>query len=360
MLSPCKLLYAWRKLGGFASWELRVYLYRERVYVRSAGAKRRGKQKLPEIIQRTTSEVSLEDRPDYWSELLSKNYEGKSLVGVSEADFYGRIVAADCASHVISEAEQTRSACIHNAIDARRDKPMVSLFLLSQGTVGVLAGNQSSHLAPGDILISDSEQAYRHELQRRIRMTVVQFPKNHYLQMVGEHRHMNGQVLRPSHAGQRLLSSLVGNYWTEVQTGMSAEQATAMDDAMLTMLSAALGAEGPNTPVTNKLQQVRRFVEAHLSESGLTPTAVADANNMSLRKLQGLFAKEGLTVAGYIRARRLARAAEILSTREHCDRPISEIALDVGVENASQFSQQFRAAYGVTPREFKTSRLWPS
>ena len=60
----------------------------------------------------------------------------------------------------------------------------------------------------------------------------------------------------------------------------------------------------------------------------------------------------GSTFTAYLNERRLAVAAERL--RQSSD-SILFIAGEVGFENLSNFNRQFKARYGVTPREYRRS-----
>ena len=58
----------------------------------------------------------------------------------------------------------------------------------------------------------------------------------------------------------------------------------------------------------------------------------------------------GSSFTAYLNGRRLAAAAELL--RQSGD-SILYIAGEVGFENLSNFNRQFKARYGVTPREYR-------
>ena len=89
--------------------------------------------------------------------------------------------------------------------------------------------------------------------------------------------------------------------------------------------------------------------------SRLTPGAVAAAHHMSLRSLHQLFHDEGLTVAGYIRQRRLERCRRDLADPALASRPVAAIASAWGFTNAADFSRAFRAAHGMPPAEYRRS-----
>jgi AraC family transcriptional regulator len=59
---------------------------------------------------------------------------------------------------------------------------------------------------------------------------------------------------------------------------------------------------------------------------------------------------EGLPLYRYHRRLRLARALDLIATRED----ISTLAQDLGFSSHSHFSAAFRQHYGVTPTEFRS------
>ena len=60
----------------------------------------------------------------------------------------------------------------------------------------------------------------------------------------------------------------------------------------------------------------------------------------------------GTSFAAYLNERRLATAAELLRTS---DDTVLSIAGQVGFENLSNFNRQFKARYGMTPRQYRTA-----
>ncbi|WP_344902763.1 hypothetical protein [Actinomadura meridiana] len=55
------------------------------------------------------------------------------------------------------------------------------------------------------------------------------------------------------------------------------------------------------------IAQIQAFIEAHLSDPHLTPTTIAAAHHLSLSRLHRLFSCQDVTVAAWIRERRLTR-----------------------------------------------------
>ena len=95
---------------------------------------------------------------------------------------------------------------------------------------------------------------------------------------------------------------------------------------------------------------VRRHVEQHLHEPGLSLESIVGASQLSRATLYRLFEHEG-GLAAYIRNRRLREAAHELIKFPQA--PVVEIAYGLGFKSAADFNHAFRRAYDMPPRDFR-------
>ena len=103
---------------------------------------------------------------------------------------------------------------------------------------------------------------------------------------------------------------------------------------------------------TARLKAVLQRVEEEYAQS-LTVERMAQGCGCSTSHFMRWFKQmTGSTFTTYLNERRLAVAAERL--RQSSD-SILYIAGEVGFENLSNFNRQFKARYGVTPREYRRS-----
>jgi len=93
-------------------------------------------------------------------------------------------------------------------------------------------------------------------------------------------------------------------------------------------------------------------IESLLSGRAMTVDLVAETIGMSRRSLQRGLAAQGVSYTELLTAIRLRRAAEWLGDT---DKPVVEIALELGYTDASNFTRAFRQQTGVAPKTFRES-----
>jgi len=98
------------------------------------------------------------------------------------------------------------------------------------------------------------------------------------------------------------------------------------------------------------LEAAMRVVEQHLSDPDFNVQALVSAMAMSssvfYRRIKSI---TGQTVVEFIRDVRLKRAAQLLAQTQM---RVSEVAFEVGIENAKYFRQVFQKLYGTTPSDY--------
>ncbi|MGJ7553639.1 AraC family transcriptional regulator [Variovorax sp. RB3P1] len=98
--------------------------------------------------------------------------------------------------------------------------------------------------------------------------------------------------------------------------------------------------------------QVRRYVQANLHRSELSPEQVLATLHLPRPTLYRMFQHEG-GLGAYIRHLRLRHAADDLVRYPHL--MVTDVAYGVGFKSPSDFTRAFRRAYGMSPQEFRAS-----
>jgi transcriptional regulator GlxA family with amidase domain len=113
------------------------------------------------------------------------------------------------------------------------------------------------------------------------------------------------------------------------------------------------GYDGGNT-YDRRLRLVLVLVEDNMRRQ-LVIRDLATAVNLSSGRLAHLFKSEvGISPQRYLNNLRMEKAKELL---ENGLLSCKEIAAEVGIPNASRFCRSFKAQYGATPKEYRSTHL---
>ena len=101
------------------------------------------------------------------------------------------------------------------------------------------------------------------------------------------------------------------------------------------------------------LGQIRSVVEARLTDPDLDGQKVADNVGISVRYANALLSEQDLSLHRLILSRRLSRCRVAFEDPNQISRTIAEIAQGWGFSDMTHFGRCFKAAYGVSPREYQ-------
>lgn len=109
------------------------------------------------------------------------------------------------------------------------------------------------------------------------------------------------------------------------------------------------------TVYEQRLQEVLRYIELHLSDPNLSTTMVARGCGISPRHLSYVLKQHGSSFSALVWRQRLRNAQECLATPSLSGLAISEIAYNVGFKSPAHFSRMFTQVCGVAPRDYRAA-----
>jgi AraC-like DNA-binding protein len=237
---------------------------------------------------------------------------------------------------------------------ALRDRDSFLIGLVLEGGAVVEQTNRSTSLRSGDLVLMDDRRPLRIRFEDPFRSIVFQCDRSQLEARLPDSDRRIVQRIE----GRAELVSATAAYVASIARqarGFGAAESIVAQHA-LEILSFTLGSGSPRDPASQiLLARVDAYIEENLSDPGLTPAAIARHHRISRRHLYRLFEEIGDSVASFIRRRRLARCKAILADDLHTKRSISEIAFAWGFNDATTFGRAFRAAFGVTPRDYRRS-----
>lgn len=102
-----------------------------------------------------------------------------------------------------------------------------------------------------------------------------------------------------------------------------------------------------------RLLQICAFIVDNLGSPSLTLAQVARVHGLSLRQLERLFQREGLTPGAWLRDQRLLRCRKDLDDPACADKPVYAIGARWGFADPVTFNRAFSRAYGLPPGEYR-------
>ncbi|GAB7046349.1 helix-turn-helix transcriptional regulator [Catenuloplanes indicus] len=96
-------------------------------------------------------------------------------------------------------------------------------------------------------------------------------------------------------------------------------------------------------------------MRAHLADPQLCPAAAAARQHVSVRYLHRVLQREGVRFGAWVRHRRLEDTRRDLADPAFGTATVAAVARRWGFTDAAQYSRTFRAAYGMSPREWRAA-----
>lgn len=132
-------------------------------------------------------------------------------------------------------------------------------------------------------------------------------------------------------------------------------------DSALGLIADLLGecddGQGRQSLAEQRLQDVLRYIEVHLSDPRLSTAMVAQACGISTRYLSHLLKQSGTSFSTLMWEQRLKTASRWLASTQPGDISIAEVAFRVGFKSPAHFSRLFKRVYGKGPREYRATCL---
>lgn len=233
-------------------------------------------------------------------------------------------------------------------------------FLLSLQTANtsrITQFGKSSILNPGDMALYASSDPYQLELSDNFSMTVVQLPKSKLIARLPSAHVLAAHTID----GQSGIGKLVCENIIEFSKHANEDNPALREMVQATLIdliATSLASEiGPRVEISSPEQHVmlraKSFIRGNLGDPNLDRTLVADEIGMSVRRLNAICAKEGHSIAEYIRAERIKRVALELRDLLWVCLSVSEIAMRNGFSNLRHFSTLVRGTYGVSPKSHR-------
>jgi AraC-like DNA-binding protein len=238
--------------------------------------------------------------------------------------------------------------------------PSVLLGLQQTGSGLVVQHGREAEVRPGDLVLYESTAPYTlldpdGYRQCQIRVPIEKLALPHDML-----RQVSAVRLAPGHP----VADLAAIYFRRIASrpdSFAHAGSDAVSQPSIEMLRAviathldAAGIAADSRRATLQLR-ILEYVRAHLHEPTLSAAQIAAEHHISVRHLYNVLADGGISLGDWIRTHRLEGCRKELGRPAARRMTIASVAQRWGFTNASSFGRIFRAAYGLSPREWRDS-----
>lgn len=313
-------------------------------------------------IQFTTDGVPGYRRLALWQDIVCDVYVQLDCISDLGSDFRGSVTRAPLGRAICSEvsSQQQRVFRTRSRI-ASANEDFILIALGKHGVGGVMQDGRDTLIRPGEFAIYDTTRPYELYFDHAFTQTILQVPRDMLQRRIAGTEALTAVSFGADRPLQKLAHDFV------YQVCQSADQIEADHGARLSeqavdlvamALSERLGAQPP--PSTHRaalLYRLKAHVRAHLADPDLSLAETAAALGISPRYVNDLLSDEQTSFQRHVLSERLAQCERDLSSPMLAHRHVSEIAFAWGFNDLSHFGRVFREHFGLSPRDFRQSKL---
>ena len=307
----------------------------------------------------STDNLPAPQRIDYWNSITCQALTTQVADPFDRQSFCGRMTSLELGDMRFVEVASSGSTVTHTRAHAGAcDQALYLLRLAISGEITTVQDGQEIRWRSGDFTLCDTRRPYQMQFHEPCAVLILRIPRSRLVQYIGSPERLVGMVM-PGDAGlSGLASRHLRDIWSASRDFLSQGAADRMVEMTLQLIASAYcgvpqAKADRSSLATGHRAQIVRYIETHLAEPDLAPSAIAAALKMTPGYLHRLFSRETDTISRYILRRRLERSSRALHDPLQTGRTITAIALDCGFHDLAHFSRTFRERFGASPREFR-------
>lgn len=271
-----------------------------------------------------------------------------------------RISWAACNGVGVSRAEMPPLHLRSSGLTALHAREPRKYYFYTATTVSRLSLDRQPHFAirPGEILLLDNSPAMDWLMSDAYTCANFVIEADVLHQHVPEPTRVVGQPVVLPYGFNGILLGMLDTALDMARAGDFERGGARLVHSFLETLAIGLALDRAPEPdrataLDLRRAQAKRYIDRNFQLAALSVADIARQLGFSARYLQLAFAAASESPLDYLRAARLAAAAQRLVDPAHRHEDITRIAFDCGIRSSAHFATEFRRRYGMTAREYR-------
>lgn len=305
-----------------------------------------------------TAVVAPRDGLEYWRDAVSQAFLPLEPEARREDPFQGRIEMRKTPQIAVSRVQGMESLIRRtgSGIARRQDGSYFANLLLS-GAGTVRQFGRGAAVQPGGIILVDTNEPFELDFSGRLDVVCVTLSAQTFRRFLPRGGPLPTSAIAPRGAG-RLAAAYISALAADLDDlgdsdGLAADQIASL---LVRALDAAAGSPASADPGTALLRRIEQMIAAEIANPELGAKRICAALGIARSTLFAALAREGKTLSGCIRERRLAKCRADLADPRLAHLAIRDIAARWGFRDPTSFSRSFRRATGITPQACRSGR----
>lgn len=311
----------------------------------------------------TTDSAPIGKRLALWQDIVCDVYVQLDCKSDLRAPFHGeitRVPLGPAACSMVSSGQQR--VCRTPSRIARAPEEFILIALGREGAGAVLQDGRETIIQPGEFALYDTTRPYELQFKDAFTQTILQVPREMLYRRIGGIDAMTAITFSSERPLEKLAYDFIAGI-SKVADQIESNTAERLTDQALDLVALALSDRYRNAPLASSthraalLYRLKAYVQNHLHDPELSLSQTAAALGISTRYVNDLLADEHTSFQRHVLTRRLSQCARELSLSQTAHRQIGEIAFAWGFNDLSHFGRVFREHYGMSPRDWRQSKL---
>lgn len=299
-----------------------------------------------------------------WQDHLSSTFVELNCADVAFHNFFGEVRSWSRERMQFSTVRSTGQRVWRsrqNIAKSNDDDFLLSLQLYGNGHA--LQFNRQATQNVGDFTLYETNSPYQLVFEGEFQQLIARIPRSAFMDRIAKPELLAGRLLPSSTSAVRMASRYLTElafHSDDMPPPMGSMTSALAFDLIALAFSSTIASQKLLTLESSRsvlLQRILFFVRDNLSAPELSPTGIAAAHGISVRYLNKLFEDQPESLTRMIWRQRLERCANDLQNFARAALTITEIAFSWGFNDSAHFSRSFKAAFGVTPSDYRRRSL---